>query len=203
MADDLFDQFMNEVLADLKSQSWDAVYLSLHGSLATVQRPTPELDLLRAVRGVIGKTPLGVSFDMHANLGPEIVETMDIAAGYKTLPHIDMLETAQKVLGYLVDIVKGELRPVGRLVRAGHIIHSFNMRTSDGPMKELQDIAQAACQWPVLDISTYGGFPWADSVNTGASVMAYAHADGAAAEAAATAVSRVRWARSSQVGRAL
>lgn len=188
MADSLFDQFMNEVLADLKGQRWDAVYFSLHGSLATVKRPTPELDMLRAVRAAIGKTPLGVSFDMHANLGPEIVEVMDIAAGYKTLPHIDMRETAEKVLGYLVRIVKGELRPVGHLARPGHIIHSFNMRTSDGPMKELQDIAKAKCHWPLLDISTYGGFPWADSVNTGASVMVYAHADGAAAQASAKAV---------------
>lgn len=190
MEDGLFDQFQDEVLNDLKSQRWDAVYLSLHGALATGKRSTPELDLITAVRGVIGKTPLGVSFDMHANLGPQMIAMIDIAAGYKSLPHLDMRETAAKVLGYLVDIVDGRLRPVGRLVRAGHIIHSFNMRTSDGPMMELEAIAQSLAKLPVLDVTPFGGFPYADSVNTGASVMAYSHVDAVAAEAAATAVCR-------------
>ena len=99
MEDALFEQFLAEVLGDLEGQRWDAVYLSLHGALATARRPTPDLDLMKAVRRAIGKTPLGVSFDMHANLGPEIVATADIAAGYKTLPHVDMRETAAKVLG--------------------------------------------------------------------------------------------------------
>lgn len=190
MADALFDQFGDEVLNDLKSHHWDAVYLSLHGALATVKRSTPELHLVMAVRGVIGNVPLGVSFDMHANLGPKMIEMIDIAAGYKSLPHLDMRETAAKVLSYLIDIVEGRLRPVGRLVRAGHIIHSFNMRTSDGPMMELEAIARSLSEFPVLDVTPFGGFPYADSVNTGASVMAYSHADAAAAEAAATAVCR-------------
>ncbi|MBM3492293.1 MAG: M81 family metallopeptidase [Alphaproteobacteria bacterium] len=190
MEDGLFDQFRDEVLTDLKQRRWDAVYLSLHGALATGRRPAAELDLVAAVRDVIGKTPLGVSLDMHANLGPRMVALIDIAAGYKSLPHLDMRETAAKVLGHLVEIVDGRLRPVGCLARAGHIIHSFNMRTSDGPMMELEAIARSLVTFPVLDVTPFGGFPYADSANTGASVMAYAHGDAAAAAAAAGAVCR-------------
>ena len=49
---------------------------------------------------------------------------------------------------------------------------------------ELEAIARSLCQWPVLDISPFGAFPYADSPYTGASVMVYAHADAAVTIAA-------------------
>ncbi len=50
-----------DILDGLQRQTWDAVYLSLHGAMITGGNPTPELDLLAEVRGVIGNTPLAVT----------------------------------------------------------------------------------------------------------------------------------------------
>ena len=188
MDDALFDRFLAEVTGDLKKQKWDAVYLSLHGALATPSRPMPDRDLVAAVRAVVGTTPIGVSFDMHGNFGPEIVRLADVAAGYKTLPHLDMDEAAARVLGLLVATAEGRIKPVGALARPGCILHSFNMRTTDGPMKEIEAVARAHTQAPILDVTPYGGFPYADSPVTGASVMVYADGDAAAAQKAADAV---------------
>jgi microcystin degradation protein MlrC len=188
MDDALFDRLLAEVIADLKGQKWDAVYLSLHGALATPSRPMPDRDLIAAVRAVVGRTPVGVSFDMHGNFGPEIVRLADVAAGYKTLPHLDMYETAERVLNLLIATVEGRIKPVGALARPGCILHSFNMRTTDGPMKELEAIARAHTKAPILDVTPYGGFPYADSPFTGASVMVYADGNAAAAQKAADAV---------------
>jgi microcystin degradation protein MlrC len=188
MDDALFDRFLAEVTGDLKGQTWDAVYLSLHGALATASRPVPDRDLIAAVRKVVGKTPVGVSFDMHGNFGPEIVRLADVAAGYKTLPHLDMYDAAERVLSLLVATVEGRIKPVGALARPGCILHSFNMRTTDGPMKEIEEIARAHTKAPILDVTPYGGFPYADSPFTGASVMVYADGDRAAAQRAAEAV---------------
>lgn len=189
MDDALFDAFMSEVLRDLGAQErWDAVYLSLHGALATGSRPTPELELLRAVRRAIRAAPLGVSFDMHANLGAEVVSLVDAAAGYKTLPHLDMRETAARVLTMLEGAATGRIRPVGRLARPGCILHSFNMRTTDGPMQELETVARALETPPILDATPFGGFPYADTPHTGASALVYADGDAAAAERAAAAL---------------
>jgi microcystin degradation protein MlrC len=188
MEDGLFERFLAEVQHDLAARRWDAVYLSLHGALVTPSRPTPDRDIIAAARAAVGTAPIGVSFDMHGNFGPEIVALADVAAGYKTLPHLDMFETAKKVLDLLLATVDGRIRPVGALARPGCILHSFNMRTSDGPMKELEEIAAARTRPPILDITPFGGFPWADSPHTGASVMVYADGDAAAAERAAREV---------------
>lgn len=185
MDDRLFETFLAELTEDLGKGPWDAVYISLHGALATVERPTPDLEVLRTVRSLIGRTPLGASFDMHANLDPETVRLVDVGAGYKTLPHLDMRETAERVLGLLARTVAGEIRPVGALARPGRILHSHNMRTTDGPMRTLEEIAAGETSGAILDVTPFGGFPWTDSPNTGSSVMVYA--DGARAEAEAVA----------------
>lgn len=188
MDDALFDEFLDELKRDLAARRWDAVYLSLHGALATPSRPNPDRDIIAAARAAVGTAPIGVSFDMHGNFGPEIVRLADVACGYKTLPHLDMYDTAEKALGLLAATVEGRIRPVGALARPGCILHSFNMRTTDGPMKELEEIARARTRPPILDITPYGGFPYADSPHTGASVMVYADGDAAAAQEAARAV---------------
>jgi len=188
MDDALFVQFLSEVTADLKAERWDAVYLSLHGALATPSRPNPDRDIIAATRDAVGSAPIGVSFDMHGNFGPDIVRLADVAAGYKTLPHLDMYDAAERVLGLLVATVEGRIRPVGALARPGRILHSFNMRTTDGPMKEIEEIARAYTKAPILDVTPYGGFPYADSPHTGASVMVYADGDRAAAQRTADAV---------------
>ena len=188
MDDALFDEFLAEVTRDLKTGRWDAVYLSLHGALATPSRPNPDRDFIAAVRAIVGKTPVGVSFDMHGNFGPDIVRLADVAAGYKTLPHLDMYDAAERVLGLLVRMVQGGIKPVGALARPGCILHSFNMRTTDGPMKEIEEFAKARTKGRILDVTPYGGFPYADSPFTGASVMVYADGDRAAAQAAADEV---------------
>lgn len=188
MDDALYDRFVAEVVGDLKAGRWDAVYLSLHGALATPARPNPDRDFIAAVRAAVGPTPIGVSFDMHGNFGPDIVRLANVAAGYKTLPHLDMFDAAERVLGLLAATVEGRIRPVGALARPGCILHSFNMRTTDGPMKEIEAIARAQTKAPILDVTPYGGFPYADSPFTGASVMVYADGDAAAAQKAADAV---------------
>ena len=188
MDDGLFDGFLEELHTDLAGGRWDAVYLSLHGALATERRRTPDLDVLRLTRETVGAVPIGASFDMHANMAPAIVEFADVAAGYKTLPHIDMFEVAEKVLGLLVATVEKRIRPVGVLLRAGRIIHSHNMRTADGPMKDLEEVARDLTRGPILDVTPFGGFPWADTPNTGASAMVYADGDATAARAAAEAM---------------
>lgn len=42
----------------------------------------------------------------------------------------------------LAATVEGRIRPTGIILRAGRIIHSHNMRTADGPMKDLEAIAR-------------------------------------------------------------
>ncbi len=187
--DAVFDAFLAEVLEDLaRGGPWDAVYLSLHGAGITARRDAPELELVQALRAALPHTPLAASFDLHANHAPALAQLLTVASGYRTYPHIDMRETAARVLELLRRTVEGEIRPVGVLRNEGLYLSSANMRTAAGPMAELQAAARAQEQGAVLDVAVFGGFAYANSSNIGASVMAWADGDAAAAQAATDAV---------------
>ncbi len=184
--DALFDAVLSELVADLAGTTWDAVYLSLHGAAITQSRLAPELNLVRKVRDVVGAAPVAASFDLHANLNPEMAKLVDVASGYRTYPHVDMRETAARVLALLERTVAGEIRPAGAIRNTRRLLGSFNMRTDGGPMAALEALARAREATPLLDVSIFGGFPYADTPDCGASVMVYADGNrAAAAEAAA------------------
>jgi microcystin degradation protein MlrC len=191
MAQDAFATIRDIILDGLGSDQWDAVYLSLHGATVTESDPTPELALLKAARHAIGRTPLAVSFDLHANLGPAMIDLVDIAIGYKTYPHIDMAEVGARAVVLAVDTVEGRIQPVCALAKVPAILTSFNMRTTDGPMKELADLAG---EWRrrdgILDASVFGGFAYGDSPFAGASALVTVDGERALAEDAAQELAR-------------
>ena len=192
--DALFGGFRTSILEAGKGR-YDAVYLSLHGALVTESDPAPEAGLLRALRQAIGLTPLAVSFDLHANLAPEIAQLADIALAYKTYPHVDMRETAAKALELLAATVEGRIRPRLALAKVPAILPSFHMRTEAGPMAEAEALARRLeRERGLLDISPVGGFAYGDSPHAGASVLAMADGDAALAHAAAEEVAQFLWA---------
>ena len=188
----LFESFCAEVIAGLAALQPAAVYLSLHGAAITSRTDTPDLDLVTQVRTLLPGVPLAASFDFHANLPVRMVEQLDYATGYRTYPHIDMRETAVRTVARLLAIAGGAPRPRGRLLQLGLRLPSFNMRTDTAPMAPLLAAARSLEQADPrarLDVSLVGGFPYADTADTGASVMAWAN-EQEVADAACTALSQ-------------
>jgi len=201
--DALFDALLEDIRGGLADATWDAVYLSLHGAAITRRRLAPELDLVKVVREAVGRIPIAASFDLHANLNPDLAGLLDFATGYRTYPHVDMQETAARALAHLVRIADAEIEPVGAIVNTGVALGSFNMRTADGPMLALQAAARAHESRPVLDASVFGGFPYADTPDCGASAMVYAHGSGAAAREAASELAEAIRVRAAEFAPAL
>jgi microcystin degradation protein MlrC len=173
----VFARWLDEVLEGLRRMRPDGVYLSLHGAAITTARDAPELDALSAIRALVGETvPVVASFDLHANLNPAITSLLDFATGYRTYPHVDMRDTATRALDALARRLDGGARATGAIVPLGRMLPSFNMRTDAEPMRSLQALARQAetrPAGPVLDASLFGGFPYADTPDTGASVMVW------------------------------
>lgn len=180
--DDAFAAIQDEIVGALAGRHWDAVYLSLHGAAIARSEPAPDLALVRAVAAV-ASCPLGASFDLHANLDPAIAAPLAAASGYRTYPHVDMKATGARVLDQLRRAVAGETRPRVIVQPLHLLLPSFNMRTAAGPMADILAAARTLEREPLLDISVFGGFPYADTPATGASVLVVA--DGAAARAQA------------------
>ena len=65
----------------------------------------------------------------------------------------------------------GTLKTRRVLRNEGLLLPSFNMRTDAGPMRELEDAARAATTGAIREVGVFGGFPYSDTVHTGASVL--------------------------------
>ncbi len=177
VAEDLFADWLEEVIDALSNIGaggpYDALYLSLHGALCTPGLPDADLYLLQAIRAACPDLPIAVTFDLHANLSPRIADLVTIATGYRTHPHIDMAETADRALTLLADTLAGRIQPRLTIAKVPALLHSHHMRTDAGPMAEMMALARAASDGTaILDISVFGGFVWGDSPDAGASIMA-------------------------------
>src|SRR6218665_67093 len=70
-----------------------STYPSMPQSLRTTTK-TPIAPRVKKSRDCIGwKTPLALSFDLHANHDPCLSDLADIMVGYKTYPHVDIYHT--------------------------------------------------------------------------------------------------------------
>ena len=172
VSDLLIAEVIDEAVADLSGGAWDGVYVSLHGAMIGAARLAPDLDMLRAVRGAVGPgCKIAASFDLHANMALEIASVIDIAVGYKTYPHVDTYETAEKALALLARAVAGEIKPYVTIERTGLVLLSHNMRTDSGPMAEIEGQArELENRHALYDVSPFGGFTFGDISNAGASV---------------------------------
>lgn len=181
--DEVFADFLQETLADLSGRQFDAIYLSLHGAGVTTKRDDPEIELVREIRKMHPDTPIGASFDLHGNLANKLADYLTTGSVYRTYPHIDMRETAWRVLDVLQRTVAGEIKPVCRILNEGLLLPSFNMRTKDGPMHELQKFTAVQRQDPrVLEATVFGGFPFANTPGTGGCALVVTDGDAAKAE---------------------
>lgn len=182
----------DELLERLADANADAILLSLHGAMIAEGEPDPEADILRRVRAFAPDLPLLVVLDMHANLSADAAHAATAIVGYRTYPHVDMADSGRRAVALLDAIGRG--RSVhGSYRRLPLLLPSINMRTDDGvgPMAELQCFAHDVVmgEEDALEVSLFGGFPYADVPCSHASVVAYSardarHADILAEEAA-------------------
>lgn len=167
----LFGELLDRITARLAGTIWDGVYVSLHGASLCADLETPELAMLRTIRACVGDAPVAASFDLHANHSPELATLADIVVGYKTHPHIDMYATGAKALRLLHRAMRGEIRPATTIVPVGCAPTSFNMQTASGPMQRLVQLAaRTEYAHDLFDVTVFGGFVYADTADTGASV---------------------------------
>lgn len=182
------DTIMDEVAEGLADGGpWDAVYLSLHGAMIGTVDLMPDLSLVRAARRAVGRdVPLGASFDLHANLPPEMAPELDVLTGYRTYPHVDMRETGRRAVALLLEAAETGRRPVVHIEKAGCVLASHGMRTDGpGPMTEIEALCFEADAAPgVHAVTPFGGFAYGDTPAAGASVAVCA-ADAATAHATA------------------
>ena len=185
MADAVLAGWLEEVTSALRAEPPDGVYLSLHGACVAASDPEADLTILRAVRAAVGRAvPVTASFDFHANMAEEVASLLDGASAYRTYPHVDMDAAARRALALLERALSGAPPLHGAVAKVPTILHSFHMRSAEGPMAEVWALAAELEEGPVREAFPFGGFAWGDSPHAGPSGMAWAEDPGAARGAA-------------------
>ena len=196
VAADAHDRLKGRLIANLRSAGTvDAVLLHLHGAMLAENAPDAEGDICRAVRNVIGpEVPLIVELDLHGNITKDFCHVVDAVFAYNTNPHIDNYERGLEAAQCLARILRGEMpRPSVSISKPPMLPPTINMRTAEGPMHQL---LERGAEWEasphIVDVSIFGGFPYADFPDAGTSIVVTA-TDPDAGQRCANEIGRYAW----------
>ena len=172
-----------EAVAQGRNQGgYDGIMLDLHGAMVTESLEDGEGELLRRIRAIDPATPIAVALDMHANLYDAIIDHATVVTGYRTYPHIDTYDTAERAGEILLAAMRGEIRPVMAWGNVPMLPHVMRQGSGDHPNRELQARCAAMNMEGALAASLFTGFPHADISNAGLSAVVVTDGDRPLAE---------------------
>ena len=193
--DDAFEAMAQAILAAVET-GCDGILLDLHGAMVTRSHDDGEGELLRRIRAAAPDVPIGVALDLHGNITQAMLDHADVIVGFKTYPHVDMVETGQHVLRLFAPLLKGADRPAMALSQPPMLAATLCMNTTtECAMTDLIALARQAETRPGVEaVTVFGGFPIADLYETGLSVVVVAQTPDLAADVAAE-LGREAWRR--------
>lgn len=183
------------LLTNLRSaDSFDAIYLSLHGAAAAEGEPDVEGHILEAVRAVAGpRIPLIASFDHHGNITQRMLDHLDGLVAHRNQPH-DPPQTGSLAAQQLLAIVEGRLKPTIAWRRVPMLAHQEQFATNRGPMHEWFDAARRAEETPgIASVSLFPLQPWLDVPEAGWSAVVVSDGDQPLAEEVAERLAQQAW----------
>src|SRR5690625_4350307 len=175
VTDDTVERYVAELTEGLAryQDSLDGVLLHLHGAAWAPGFKDVEKYFLDQVRALLPDTPVMVAFDYHANIDSDTLAGATAAFAYHESPHTDMGETGRRAARCMANLLRHQVQPHWVLKKPQVLTPSIFSCTALQPLADI--IAQARAleeQSPhYLDISILAGFSYADSHNTGFSVL--------------------------------
>jgi microcystin degradation protein MlrC len=121
-----------------------------------------------------------------------MAELADMLIGYRTNPHVDMLERGAEAAACMQAMLGG-MRPRTGFVKLPMIPPSTSQNTAFGPFKDAIAFGQAKLDHEIVNVSIASGFTSGDTPKNGLSVLAYARHSQQAADDAAKDVARFIW----------
>jgi microcystin degradation protein MlrC len=188
---DAFERISAEMISELSlNMPYDAIYLDMHGAMATEDFEDGEGEMLRRVRAVAGEgIPVFMSLDYHANVTPAMTSRVDAIIAYRTYPHVDRQETGERAAAVMRTLV-ARGRPSGRALRKlPFLIPLHSQCTMVDPSRAIVELADSTEGGDVVSVGYLAGFPPADIFDCGPAIVVHAFSQ-AAADAAADSVAR-------------
>lgn len=114
----------------------DGLYLAMHGATAVDGLLDAEGDWIAAARTVVGPDmPIAVSYDLHGNVSPRVLDAVDIFAAYRTAPHVDVADTQHRAVAMLDRVLREGSRPFVTMVKVPVLLPGERTSTADEPAR--------------------------------------------------------------------
>jgi microcystin degradation protein MlrC len=184
-------EFLNRLKATLPI---DGLYLAMHGAMNVEGMDDAEGDWISAARAIVGPdVPVAASYDLHGNVTQKIVDQLDIFAGYRTAPHIDVRETMVRAWSMLVRALSTGEKPGVAWAPVPVLLPGERTSTEDEPARSLYlKLPEHDAVPGVWDANLMVGYVWADEPRGTACAVVTA-VDKAAAEKVAAAIAQSYW----------
>jgi len=196
-SDEAVERYCAEICAALEAVRGDlaGVILHLHGAAVSPSHTDVEFLFIENIRRVIGDLPLVVAFDYHGNISPASVALLDAAVAYKTSPHVDMGQTGERAVGWMSRLLAGPDRVSMAIAKPPLILPSVFSATNLDPLASIMaEAARIEDEAPgALDISVMAGFSYADTKDTGFSVIVVGETGQSEVDAIAEGLAETIW----------
>ena len=192
--DNAFEYIVGRICAAV-ADGCDAVLLDLHGAMVTASHEDGEGELLRRLRAIAPRVPIGVALDMHTNLFAGMADRATVIAGYQTYPHVDMFETGLRAGRVVFAMLAGRAQPALAWGNRPMLPHVMRQGSDDSPNRELQARCKEMELQGALCASVFVGFPNADIANAGLSAVVVADGDARRARAWCDELLDLAWSR--------
>ncbi len=166
-----YEKLCGLILDEVRKGGYDAILLDLHGAMVAEGVEDAEGQLLKRLREIDPRTPVGVTLDMHANVYDDIIANANVVTGFHTYPHVDIRESGVRAADVIVRMLKGEIKPVMRWGNVPMLPHIMCQGTHADPNKSLQARCIELERGEVLAASVFVGFPHADIREAGLSAV--------------------------------
>jgi microcystin degradation protein MlrC len=195
-----FEELIARLIQPL-NRNLDGVLLALHGAMFTEQFPQADEEIVRRVRGAVGRDmPLVVTHDFHANISPALVDLTDVLITYQQNPHIDTKQRGVLAASILSRMLAGEIRPRQALVKPPLLWNIVHQNTSAEPLRSITAASIELEKQPgILAASVAGGYQYNDVPYIGPSVIVVADGDPDLAQREAQKLSDMMWERRGEI----
>lgn len=172
---DAFEAMAGRIAGVAADERPDGVLLALHGAMVVEGVEQSDAALARRVRGAVGADiPIVATYDLHANIGPALVDACDMLIGYDTFPHTDMGARGEEAARRLAGLLAGGTRPAKVFRKLAMITVPQMQATAEAPMAAVMARVAEAEAVPGVDVvSVAQGFAYADVDHLGVAVTGY------------------------------
>jgi microcystin degradation protein MlrC len=170
-----FDRIRAELASAIKAAlPADAIILHLHGAACAAAEDDVEGNLLELVREELGfRGVLVASLDLHANVTRRMLQHADAVTAYRTMPHIDFVETGIRAAQLATRTGPRRTRTLAKIAA---LIPPTDTNDKEGRFSEILARArEIETRDGIDDVSLFPVQPWLDVAELGSSVVVTSH----------------------------